>query len=362
MSLDSQILEKYYGPEGLLSAGKFAKKFGFKLKDVDRVLEKTEVHQRTTSKKPEYYHIKCLPRDAEGRNDRYQMDLLDYTAGNKGLKNLNGGFRYVFVIIDCYSRFVWTYPLKTKQLKEIFPILMEHVLKNPVKNLTQDRESAWAAPRVIASMKKIGIKMWFAPKYKADTYKKNTSIVERVIRTLRLFFERYKIGRKDKAILKNHLQEVTSAYNNSWHRTLKRSPGEQFADQVSNAGEIKNPVSLQLNDTVRRKKKFGIFTKRSQAPYSKEVYKIGKRIGNKFELMKGDKVVDLAPRYELKKVSEGAFSVRRSNRGRSKMNLATEDTKLYSLPEIISEIKPTKIFQPRELNRRGVARVDYSGM
>jgi hypothetical protein len=239
---------------------------------------------------------------------------------------------------------------------------MDHVLSHPVKNITSDSESAWHSPKVVEAMKKMGIKMWFAKKYRAESYKKNVAIVERLIRTLRLFLERYKIAYKDRAVLKNHLSDVTRAYNESWHRTLHRTPLEQYRDQVSIAKKRTIPEAFQQGDTVRRQKRFGVFTKKSQAPYSKEKYTIGLREGNKWQIKKGDKVIDLVPQYELKKVSTEAFAVRRSNRGRSGMNPANSDTRLWELPDVIDEITPTKVFKELPKSRplrRG--RVDYSG-
>ena len=364
--LRKEIIEKYYSPQGLLSAGKFAKKYNYPVDKVRDVLKHTEVYQRTVGKrKKEYYPIQASPRDAEGKNDQYQLDLWDFTASNKGLKNLNGGYRYVLVIVDVWSRFAWTYPIKTKTLAEIYPILVQHVINNPVRNTTQDSEAAWRSPKVVEAFRKMGIKMWFSERGRTATYKSRTFIVERLIRTLRLYAERYKIAFKDKAILKNHLQDLTGAYNNSFHRTLHRTPTEQYNDQVSIAKKKKPPVALKPEDTVRRKKKMGVFTKKSQAPYSKEVYKVGARHGNKFEIKKGDKIIDVVPQYELKKVSAEAFSVRRSNRGRSRMNPANADMALYELPPVIDEIKPSKVFRelPRPIRLRPLrrSRVDYSG-
>ena len=59
-----------------------------------------------------------------------QADLVDYRAYNR----VNSGYKYILVVVDCFSRFCWTRPLKYKRaldtsiaLDSIFASLPYHV-------------------------------------------------------------------------------------------------------------------------------------------------------------------------------------------------------------------------------------------
>ena len=54
------------------------------------------------------------------------MDLMKFSRYNKG-------YKYILNIIDIYSRFVWSFPLKTKKPDEIVPHI-ESVIKQIPKN------------------------------------------------------------------------------------------------------------------------------------------------------------------------------------------------------------------------------------
>ena len=77
-ALEKEILQKYYGKEGLLSIDKFARKFNYPRSLVKKVLEETDVHQRTSLPriKKEFYPITAFPRDEFGRDDQIQIDYL----------------------------------------------------------------------------------------------------------------------------------------------------------------------------------------------------------------------------------------------------------------------------------------------
>ena len=50
-------------------------------------------------------------------DDTWSLDLLDMI--DYGTKN-NNGFRYILVVIDNFSKFGWTIPLKNKSAQSIY--------------------------------------------------------------------------------------------------------------------------------------------------------------------------------------------------------------------------------------------------
>ena len=57
---------------------------------------------------PRSFH--CLKVIVGGLNDQYEADLVDMQK----LKDKNDGVRFLLVIIDVFSRFMWVKPLENK--------------------------------------------------------------------------------------------------------------------------------------------------------------------------------------------------------------------------------------------------------
>ena len=66
-------------------------------------------------------------------------DMVDYKTSN------NKGFRYIFVIIDNFSKYIWVIPLKNKYSKTItdeFSNILSSSKRSPLK-LESDRGKEW---------------------------------------------------------------------------------------------------------------------------------------------------------------------------------------------------------------------------
>ena len=66
-------------------------------------------------------------------------DFLDYKTSN------NKGFRYIFVIIDNFRKYLWCIPLKNKNSKtvtDVFSIILTTPKRSPIKS-ESDRGSEW---------------------------------------------------------------------------------------------------------------------------------------------------------------------------------------------------------------------------
>lgn len=51
----------------------------------------------------------------KGVDDLWQADLIDI----KNVQKFNKGYKFILVVIDCFSKFVWCVPVKTKTKTEI---------------------------------------------------------------------------------------------------------------------------------------------------------------------------------------------------------------------------------------------------
>lgn len=71
----------------------------------------------------------------KGIRDLYQIDIADY----QNISKFNKGYKYILVVIDCFSKFLMTRPLKSKSTQEV-ATAMRTILKEygPVKNIQSD--------------------------------------------------------------------------------------------------------------------------------------------------------------------------------------------------------------------------------
>ena len=68
-----------------------------------------ELHRRALKKFVRKQEVKLL-----GIDDLWQADLFELTPYAKE----NGGYKYVLVVIDCFSKFLWTRSLRSKNGEE----------------------------------------------------------------------------------------------------------------------------------------------------------------------------------------------------------------------------------------------------
>ncbi len=107
--------------------------------------------------------------------DLMQADLVDMREYEKE----NIGYKYILIVINCFSKYVWAYPLKTKTSKEVANAL-ENVFKveKPI-HLCTDSGGEFLGREVQNLMKKYNIIHYVVYS------EKKASIVERVNRTLK---------------------------------------------------------------------------------------------------------------------------------------------------------------------------------
>lgn len=65
-------------------------------------------------------------------NDLFQADLVEMIPYAK----INNGYKYILIVINCFSKFVWAFPLKSKSAAEV-PKNMEKVFKIQTPNNLQ---------------------------------------------------------------------------------------------------------------------------------------------------------------------------------------------------------------------------------
>lgn len=151
----------------------------------------------------------------KGLHDLYQADLVEMIPFAKE----NKGYRYILVVIDAFSKFVWMRPVKRKTGEAVSNAMVSILRSSKFKprHLQTDFGKEFYNRRFESVMKQYGINH-----YSVYSNKK-AAIVERANRTLKsIMWKKFSMQGSYKWL--NLLPEVTKQYNNRTHRTTGMKP------------------------------------------------------------------------------------------------------------------------------------------
>ena len=197
-------------------------------------------------------------------------DMIDYKISN------NKGYRYIFIIIDNFSRFLWAIPLKNYHSQTItneFSNILTTSKRKPLK-IESDRGMEWnnSIFQNLLITKKIH-------HYSRST-DKGPSIVERVIRTIRNLLKK-PVFERGNADWLSELPSVIKQYNNTIHHSIKMTPIQ--ASKKSNEKIVCNKLrdkrktqkpKNKLGDLVRTADIKRVFSKGDSRNWSYKLYTI----------------------------------------------------------------------------------------
>lgn len=213
------------------------------------------------------------PVTLKGINDLWQADLIDIQSVAK----VNKGYKYILVIIDCFSKFVWTAPVKTKTKSEITNAFQQLLNKSGLSptNLQTDLGKEFYNNEFSKLM----------TLYKINHYSsystKKASIVERVIKTLKGKLYKYFSLAGNYKWVGNPLNSIVDSYNDTVHRVIKCKPKDVNAKnesavliniQRSWKVTAKGKYKFKPGDYVRISKYKGCFQKGYTPNWSTEIF------------------------------------------------------------------------------------------
>jgi hypothetical protein len=191
---------------------------------------------------------------SEAEGFRVQMDLIDMKYSPSRFRGKGPQFKYVLVIIDVMSRFVWTGPLINKE-----PASVEPVLRRLINGMDK-------APVILSSDKGLeftGVvdemleEKDIIHRSKSDKFDMNAlSVVDRVIQTLKKRLAENLAANKGQWVQRLHV--VTKQYNNTQHPTIRGEPAEfgKVGHEVAQfMTEANNAKKLQHNQQLLEKRK-----------------------------------------------------------------------------------------------------------
>lgn len=239
--------------------------------------------------------------------DRFEMDLLD-------MSNMTSeGYNYMFNMIDVFSKYVISRPLKNKDEKtvlEAFKSMMGELykkFKNYPDQILSDNGSEFKNSKIKKYCKRIKVKQLF-------TVAENSShakLVERWNGYIRRQIARYD-NQFDNPEWSKYYQQLLYNYNNTISRITKKTPINIMNGLVYNP-QVKNNIekailpknsnqdikTYEINDIVRLKQLTEEYEKpTNNITWSRELYKIVKIINPKD---KGN----LQPKYIIKQYPDG---------------------------------------------------------
>ena len=154
-------------------------------------------------------------------------DMIDYKISN------NKGFRYIFVVIDNFSKYLWAIPLKNKYSQTItneFSNILTTSKRKPLK-IESDRGLEFYNSIFQNFLKNKNIQHY------SRYTDKGPSIAERVIRTVRNLLKK-PVFEKGNADWISELPSVVKKYNNTIHHSTKMKPTD--ASKKSNQKLVYN--------------------------------------------------------------------------------------------------------------------------
>lgn len=230
---------------------------------------------------------RTFPRNvtyADNIDDCWQADLADFSA----IKEDNEGYTFILCVIDVFSRYAWTIPVKNKKattVRDAFDALFQSTNRRPTRLLTdKGGELKNATLKLFLRQRDIE----YAHTNNPDT---KCTIAERFIGTLRLWLQRIFTHRENYQYVREVLQDVTYAYNHKVHRTLKMTPFE--ASQPERVLEVYNTLyslrlsgkkvtpTLKVGDYVRLSREKQRFEKGCHWNWSEEIFQITQVIPHK---------------------------------------------------------------------------------
>lgn len=182
----------------------------------------------------------------KGLNDLYQADLVEMVPYAK----VNQGYRYILVVINAFSKFVWALPVKRKTGSDVTKAMHTIIssVRKPPKNLQTDMGKEFYNKDFAALMQTFGINHY-------STFSNlKSSIVERFNRTLKgMMWKTFSLQGSYKWL--NILPDIVIKYNSTVHRTIGLKPKD-----VNNrhTKHLLNTVYSKVKTIDRRKPRFRV--------------------------------------------------------------------------------------------------------
>lgn len=220
--------------------------------------------------KPVRIHFPRRRVIVKGLDDLFQADLVEMILYSK----INKGYKYILVVIDVFSKFLWTKAVKNKSGPDVTQAMKSILIKSNriPQNLQTDLGKEFYNQNFQNLMKKFNINHY-------STFSNmKACVVERVNRTLKnAMWKEFSLQGTYKWL--DLLSKLTDKYNATKHRTINVKPKDvnksnekQILANAYNNIKTVGIVKFKIGDSVRISKHREAFVKGYTPNWSNEIF------------------------------------------------------------------------------------------
>lgn len=206
---------------------------------------------------------------------QWDADLMDMTRVAK----YNDGYNYVLLVIDIFSRYVWTVPLKSKKADEVIRAFSTVFEERKPKYLRTDKGGEFIGAKTGRFFESNGVRHFVTQN---EEIKANYA--ERAIKTIKMKIYKY-FTHKQTYAYADRLSDFTRSYNLSYHRTIKRAPAEVNEDNEKETHDTQylginakpKPYAYKVGDYVRISRRKKTFSREYEEKWTGEIFEISER-------------------------------------------------------------------------------------
>ena len=202
----------------------------------------------------------------------HSCDLVDIQKYAK----MNKRFKYIFTNIDVFSKYAWSFPIKSKKISDIKPCFQKIFKERKPKFIWSDKESSFFSKEMLKFFEDNNIKIYYT------NSNLKAVVIERFNRSLRELMMK-EFVKNNNTVWYNILPKLIKSYNNRYHNTIKMKPvdvnksNEKYIKNTIYKYDITNKIpKFKINDIVRISlKRRELFDKpSSNIKWSEELFKI----------------------------------------------------------------------------------------
>ena len=202
----------------------------------------------------------------------HSCDLVDMVKYSR----MNKGYKYIFTNIDIFSKYAWSFPIKSKKISDIKPCFQKIFKERKPKFIWSDKESSFFSKEMLKFFEDHSIKIYYT------NSNLKAVVIERFNRSLRELMMK-EFVKNNNTVWYNILPKLIKFYNNRYHNTIKDKPininksNEKYIKDTIYTYNITNKIpKFKINDIVRISlKRRELFDKPSaNIKWSEELFKI----------------------------------------------------------------------------------------
>jgi transposase InsO family protein len=285
---DPKHAGSFLGPQKLYDAIRAEGKVKISLTKIKKWLKSQQTYTLTRAARRK---IKRNTVIVVGLDAQWDADLADMANVSKE----NDGIRFLLVMIDIFSRFLWVRPLKSKKGEDVAEAIRDIFSEGRQPKIVRtDKGQEFRAKVVQAMFQEAGVRHRVTQNQEIKA-----NYAERVIKTLKSRIFRYMLEQGDHRYI-DQVQNFATSYNASKHRSLGRPPLEVNVDNESEvrldqyllknkpkhpikkeiksekkkSRKKKNPYKYKIGDQVRMSHARSLFDREYQQKWTGEVFKV----------------------------------------------------------------------------------------